>query len=78
MKKSFCLLVPMENLAQIFPGFGSGLDLDPLSSNMLDPDPHIIKADQKHWVRKSRYLYHFNTGRLNKTQIDLKPPPLFN
>jgi hypothetical protein len=48
MKKSFCLLVPMENLAQIFPGFGSGLDLDPLSSNMLDPDPHIIKADPKH------------------------------
>jgi hypothetical protein len=46
-KNSFFLL--SGNLVQILSESVYALDPDPHSCKMLEPDPHIIYADPKHW-----------------------------
>jgi hypothetical protein len=51
-KNLFCL--PSENSVQILPESGSALGQH--SPKMLDPDPHIINADLKHWEKHTLEL----------------------
>jgi hypothetical protein len=55
----------MEKVSYFRPGFGPDSELDPNSPKILDPDPHIMNADPKHW-------YYLNFVKLSKLSAVIK------